>query len=288
MTEENKKPLKKFSTKKKLILVLIAVAACFFVFQFLQITKNKSKNSNEKNDIVGDIFDLSESYKGDDNYDLSELTVSEMKERGAEFIYQSILKNQVQINDLKQQIQDLHSEFAKYKSQEKIGKVIFAYIDFRGNLYSSKPYSENFKNLETLAFFDQNLQGKITKLKPLLNNFSNKNKLQNDFKKIIPDLIATKHSAGENGIVAKITRYISKLIVIRRIDEKNSPEVDVVITKIEKSLADENYQESMNQALLLSKEYHEVLVNFLEELNNAIEIQKIDNDILDYLKKLTS
>ncbi len=264
------------------------ILVCFLAVQFFQIKNKKLANNGAQKESIEDIFDLSDSYKNGENEDLSDLTINEMKEKGAEFVYQSILKNQVQINDLKQQIQNLNSEFSKYKSQEKLGKIIFAYIDFRRDLLGLKPYQQDLRNFEMIIFADQILQDKVEKLKPLLTNFNNQKQLQKSFKEIIPELLATNNSSGQNDFLSKVRHYISKLIVIRRIDGKNPNDIDGIILKIEQSLSEENYQEALNSSLLLDQNYHQIMTGFLEKLNNALEIQKIDQGILDYLKKLTS
>lgn len=279
----------------KIVAIITLIIFGYFGFKHWQISKNnifkKSEiGKNENSD--SDIFDISEEYKnqaGSEDYDdkdLSDLTVSELKEKGAEFVYRSLLKNQVQINDLKQQIQELKAEFTKYKSQEKIGKVIFAYIDLRQKLFAGEDSREAGNNFEMLIGFDSNLQGKFAKLKPLLKDFIGQEKLSKTFNSIIPELVATKNNNPGNDWRSKFRYYISKIVVIRRIDGANSNDTDGIIVRVEEALKEENYQEALNSLLLLDEKYHQVLVSFLNDLGNAIEVQKIDQEILNYLKSL--
>jgi flagellar biosynthesis component FlhA len=295
---ENKK---NDSVKKRqffLMKLVILISLIFFGYFGFKYWKNEraqhseSKIDLEKNDNSdGDIFDLSDEYKNqhdDQNIEnFPDLTANELKEKGAEFIYQMLLKNQVQINDLKEQMQALRAEFVKYKNQEKIGKMIFAYIDFRQKIFSDFVYEDSLKNFEMLSVFDQNLQAKIVKLKPLLADLSRKKNLNKSFNELIPSLIAKKNINPDSGFISKIRYQISKLIVIRRIDGKNVGDVDEIVSKTEKLLREQNYQEALNSLLRLDQSYHEILVNFLDDLSNAAEIQKIDQEILNYLKNLT-
>lgn len=294
---ENKK--NDFAQKRQFLLmkIVILISLIFFGYFGFKYWKNERAQHSEAkleksdNSSDGEIFDLSDEYKNqqsDQNIEnFPDLTANELKEKGAEFIYQMLLKNQVQINDLKEQIQSLRAEFLKYKNQEKIGKMIFAYIDFRQKIFSNSAYEDSLKNFEMLSAFDQNLQAKIAKLKPLLADLSRKKNLNESFKELIPSLIAKKNNNPDSGFVARIRYQFSKLIVIRRIDGKNIGDVDGIVSKTEKLLREENYQEALNSLLLLDQSFHEILVNFLSDLSNAAEIQNTDQEILSYLKSLT-
>jgi hypothetical protein len=213
--------------------------------------------------------------------------VNELKEKGAEFIYQMLLKNQVQITDLREQILALKNDVKKYKNQERIGKLIFTYVDLRQKISAGKTSAEEFKNFEMMASFDENLQAKIAQLKPLLPNLQGREKLNKSFSALIPEVIAAKNFNPDGGILSKIRYNISKLIIIRRIDDKNLGDIDATITKVERLLHEENYQDALTSLLSLDVNYHEILKGFLDELSVSAEAQKIDRDILNYLKSLT-
>lgn len=295
----HQEPVKKDPAKKKqffltkLVLVLSLIFFGYLGFKYLKIqnAKKAAAQSGKFDNIESEIFDVSDEYKNqssdDSGHDLSDITVNELKEKGSEFVYQMLLKNQVQIADLREQIQGLKSEIIKYKNQEKIGKMIFTYVDLRQKFLAAKPYEETLKSFEMLIVFDKNLQEKTAKLKPLLVHFSNQEKLSKEFANIIPELITTKNSDPNAGLAAKIRHNISKLIVIRKIDGKDVGDVDSIIVQIEKLLREENYQEALNSALSLDQKYHQILADFLSELGASVEVQKIDQEILNYLKSLS-
>jgi hypothetical protein len=283
-----------------LIKLLLLVSGIFFAyigFKYWQVKKQQNpaeiaeKSESEKSesekydDVNGEIFDLSATAANSD--DLSDLTVNEMKEKGAEFIYRMLFKNQLQINHNKEQIQSLKNEILQYKNREKIARIIFSYIDFRQRIYDKKPYEQELQNFEMLASFDENLQNKITKLRLLLPNFLTRDELIQSFAALIPDIIVAKKNIDANsGFIARIRYNISRLVIIRKINEENADEVDKIIIRTEKFLRAENYQEALLSLLFLRQKYHQILKVFLDDLNVAAEVQKIDREILNYLKNL--
>ncbi len=284
---------KKFSLSRIVILFVIILSG-YLGLRYFEIKQARKLNAKAEvgkfDNVESEIFDLSEEYKNQLNSDahgLSDIPLNEVQEKGAEFVYKMLLKNQTQINDLKSQTESLKAEFTKYKNQEKLGKIIFAYIDFRQKLLAGAPFEDALKNFEMLAVFDQHLQDKISKLRVSLKNFANEENLSKDFADLIPELITTKNTGAENGMISKIRRNISKMVVIRRIDGKNPNDVDGIVSRTEKLLHDENYQEAFDCLLALDQSYHEILVNFLSELSAAVEVKKIDSDILSYLKTLS-
>ena len=288
MSEENNKKSKKKQLLSIEILALVTLVVFgYFGYKYWQISKNKVAAEITKSDNH-DIFDFATDYKNSaENYDLSDMTVNEVKEKGAEFIYQLLLKNQLQINDLKSEVLVLKEEFLKYKSREKIGKIIFGYIELRQDLFAGKPHEESLKNFEMLVFSNEFLQNKLAKIKPLLPNFLTPQDLQKNFNDSIPELIADKsRNIADDNFVNKARRYLTKLIVIRRIDGKVENDVDGIIVKIEKSLKEGNYQAALDFALTLDQKYHTSLAGFLEKLHVAIEVNKLDQDVLNHLKSL--
>ena len=286
--------------KKQFFLIKFAAlfALIFFGYfglkywQHLTIQKIKAQNAVGKFDNVdSDIFDVSDEYKNqlhnNDGNDLSELNLDELKEKGAEFVYQTLVKNQLQINDLKEQIQVLRTDIIKNKNQERIGKIIFTYVDLRQKISAGENYQEAFKNFEILAALDENLQNKVTKLKPLLPDLLNKQKLGAAFNSIIPNLIINKNTNSDASFLGRLRNQISKLVIIRRIDGKNPHDVDGIIAKTEAALSAENYQEALDSLLVLDQTYHQILADFLNSLSIAVEVQKTDQEIFNYLKNLT-
>ena len=286
-TEKRKKY---FLTKTIIILAIIFTG--YFGFRYWKLKEIQRLNAKAEigqfDNIESDIFDLSSDDKNHedvhlDDSKLSNITLTELKEGGAEFIYQLLLKNQVQISDLKNDIQNLKLEFNKYKSQEKAGKIIFIYVDLRQRFYAGENFSETLKSLESLVGADKNLQTKIADLKPNLEKFHGSKTLLKNFTTLIPDLIAAKTSEQNNSLVKKIRHNLSKLVVIRKLDA-NTQTVDGIVCTTEQFLQNEDFAGAFNTFILLDQSYQEISPEFLEELKAAAEVQKIDQEILLYLR----
>lgn len=284
---------KRQNSLTKFVILISLIIFGYFGLKYWKTRVHKeaaAKAEVEKFDNVdSEIFDLSPDHNGneDNTHALMDLSVNELKEKGAEFIYQMLLKNQVQINDLKTQAQELRDEFVKYKNQEKVSKLIFTYVDLRQKIYADESYDEALKNFELLSSFDTNLQDKVSKLTPLLPNFSGQKKLIKDFSSLIPELIVAKNSNADASLWAKIRHNISRLVIIRKVSDENSADVDGVIAKTERLLSEENYREALTTILTLDQNYHQILAKFLDDLSVASEVQKLDQEIFNYLKSLS-
>ena len=157
----------------------------------------------------------------------------------------------------------------------------------RDKLFSGKDVKNDLQNLELICAVDENIQGKITKLKSHIGNFLNQKQLESNLKNLIPEVKAIDNlSDQDNGWLNIINQKIAKIIVIRRTISNNSGDIDDKILSIENYLKLENYQEALTVILSLDQNYNEVFKNFLENLNASLEVQKIDNEILNYLKSL--
>ena len=108
MNEEKKSVPKKQWWLVKLVVFLSLIFFGYFGYEYWKSEREKrlaAKHEVEKFDNVeSEIFDLSKEYQDEYRDDLSDLTINELREKGAEFIYQMLLKNQVQISDLKSEI----------------------------------------------------------------------------------------------------------------------------------------------------------------------------------------
>ena len=284
-TTSQKIPEKKGSILVKIILSIALIGGGLIA---VKLWHKGSELTKQEQGLDHDIIGLAEGYADQgDQEDLSDLSVNELREKGAEFIYQMLLKNQLKIEDLGAQLQALKSEVLKYRSQEKLGKMILIYVDLREKIISEKVYNEEMKSFEILSASDEVLTAKITKLKPLLSGFASQKKLEKNFADIIPELIINKkNSVANESLIAKIQRNISRLIVLRRIDEKNPQEVDAIVVRIEKLLRQQNYSDALSAALSMPADYNPILKNFLDELHASLEVRQIDQEILNYLKSL--
>lgn len=288
MTEQNTNN----TTKKGSLILKITVVIILLIVAFVA-TKQWKKSTVKTNQTTTahdhDVLGLADEYSAQENADdVSDLTINEMREKGAEFVYQTLLKNQTKIDDLYTQIQNLKNEVTKYRNQEKIGKMIVIYVDLRDKIFAGKNYTSEMKSFEILSASDEVLSAKLNKLKPALTNFAVREHLEKDFADLIPEIVFNKKkNLGSESFLDKVRRNISRLVVIRRVDSKNPQDVDAVVVRIEKSLKQENYQEALSAALSLDQNYHAILKSFLDELSSALEVQQTDQEILNYLKSLS-
>ncbi len=291
-----KKPSKKaqlFLLKTAVIFSLLAFGYLGFRYLVFQSAKKleSQKELQKFDNIESEIFDLSipadDSENGSGVHDFSDMAVNDLREKGAEFVYQMLLKNQVQISVLTKKIENLDEEIVKYKYQQRISRMILLYIDLRNEIFSKKPFEKTIENFELVAINDGVLTNKIATLKESAKKFSSQSELKNEFSQIIPKLIIAKKINKEGGFWAKIKAKISQLIVIRKLNGTNPEEIDSRIVKIEKLLTEEKYQEALTELLSFEQKYHEITSEFLDHLSAAIEIRSIDNEILNHLKSLS-
>lgn len=282
----------------KITIIAIIVLAGYLTIHYQAIQNEKISHAKEEvkkfDNIESDIFEISEDSENkleEKDDELSEISASELQEKGENFIYKMLLKNQIQLNDLKDQVKTLTSEFSKYKNHEKLGRMLLAYFDLRQKVFSNnnQNYEESLKNLEIITALDESLHEKVIKLKDILKNFPGEKSLSKKFNNIIPNIIVTKNQGPEsNNPLSKISRSISKLITIRKIDEKNTQNIDGKITRIESLLRKQKYQEALTLLSSLDPVYREATSKFLNDLVIASDLQKIDQEIFSYLQNLSS
>ena len=254
-----------------------------FIFNSEKSIKNSDNNNSSDN---SEILTLSDEYKDQNSEAIDSLNLAELKEKGDEFIYQTLIKNQLQIEEINEKIRQLKNDFNKYKSQEKIAKITTSYISLREKIYAGSDYSEELKNFEVSVIFDDNLKNKSDRLRKNLASFLNDEKINENFAKIIPNLITKKYQNLGNDLWSKIKYNLSKIIVIRKIDNEDVSTIDGAVLKIENLLRNKKYQEALDNLLLLDQSYHEIIKDFLDLLSVSIEVRKIDQDILNYIKNL--
>lgn len=254
-----------------------------FIFNSEKSIKNSDNNNSSDN---SEILTLSDEYKDQNSEAIDSLNLAELKEKGDEFIYQTLIKNQLQIEEINEKIRQLKNDFNKYKSQEKIAKITTSYISLREKIYAGSDYSEELKNFEVSVIFDDNLKNKSDRLRKNLDSFLNDEKINENFAKIIPNLITKKYQNLGNDLWSKIKYNLSKIIVIRKIDNEDVSTIDGAVLKIENLLRNKKYQEALDNLLLLDQSYHEIIKDFLDLLSVSIEVRKIDQDILNYIKNL--
>lgn len=278
-------PKKKIFTFRLKLLLFFLISAYLSIYSWKIFHKQRQLSSTETQTKNDDFFDLDEEYKRESA--VEELNSNQIKEKGAEFFYQTLIKNQSQIEEAIAQIQSLKNEISKYKSQEKVGRIIINYTDFREKMFNKKDYQAELQNLEILSAYDPNIQNKLGELKKKLGKYLTKKEMISDFSGIIPKIIATKNiNPQKNSILDKIRYEASKLVMIRKLKDKDSKDVDAVIVAVEKNLEDHDYQSALNNMANFEEKYYPIISEFIEKLNLNIEVEKIDEEIINYLKSL--
>ncbi len=292
--------LEKNTIKRKLNItniILIAFSLILIIFlitQYYKKLKTKQINQITKTESSEeDFFDISDEYKKSENKkeeDLPDITVTELQEKGVDFFYRVFLKNQVQINALQQDIANLRNEFTNYKNNEKSIQIIFSYIELREKLFKKKfsdlEFQKCFENFEIITKDNNFLSEKVSKLKILLSDIKTQEEIIKSFEKLIPEIIATKKFDKKDGWLNNFRHYLAKIIVVRKVNENNLSDVDGVINSTENFLKKENYNEALDIFTKIDEKYLQISQDFILNLKDSSEVQKIDQEIFLYLKNL--
>ena len=253
-------------------LIMLSIALLvFLITQYYQKLKTKENNQTIKSEsLEGDFFDISDEYKKSENKkdeDLPDITATELQEKGVDFFYRVFLKNQVQINSLQQEIASLRSEFTNYKNSEKSIQIIFSYIELREKLFKKNfldlDFQKSFESFDAITKNDNFLSEKTNKLRVSLSGVSTHKEIMQMFEKLIPEIIATKKFDKQDSWFNNFRHYLAKIIVIRKIDDKNLSDVDGIIRSTEQLLKQENYNEALNVFIKIDEKYLQISQDFM-------------------------
>lgn len=288
-TSSAHKPFKRKLALRAIIFVLTSLAIIYgTLFIKNKIYGDQTSTNIEKNE-GDDLLELDPNTNN--SIDIEEMKAGEISEKGSEFMYQLALKNQSQIDEIKTDLRNLQSDFAKYKNQDNVSKIVLSYVNFREKFFAKSDFKLELQNLEILGAQDVFLRKNFEDFKNLAPDFFSKEELIAEFSRLIPELIAIKSiksQANKNlSFVENLRYFLAKLIVVRKINSKDLHEIDSVISMVEVNLKRQNYQEALNNLTLLEQKYFTLLHDFIEKLNVAIEAQKADESTLNYLKNLT-
>ena len=290
----NQKTPKKAVTFVKLIICVLVIICGYFIVEYVQqkvMQKEAAKQDIEIYDNVEtEIFDLvkEDNEKSLDEIEVKVITLEDVKTGGAEFIHQELVASNIRIDKLQKEVAEVKDEIFKYKSQEKIGRLILSYLDLRNGFLQTGIYQDVLKNFEMLVILDDNLQDEIEGLKPLLSKFLRKNEISQKFNEVIPELMAIK-GVIDDSLLSRIQQTMSKLVVVRRIDSQVSnpaDRLDAIIVKVEKLLRQEQYKSALKALKELQPKYQNTIKLFLDDLDNVIKVREIDLEIINHLKGL--
>lgn len=287
----NQKKKSRFFTKLIIAMIIAVVAIIFFKNYQKEIFQDKKNKEFVKEKSFENEFEISEEFSQDsDKSDfndsgLSNLTIEKLKQGGAEFIYQLLLHNQAQIQELKNQNEQLKRDFVVYKSNEKVARMILQYVSLREKIYKNINYSKALKSFELLTLEDRILRQKVDDFQESLYDFQSYENLQENFMKHVPDLIALK-SHDENGDFYDNLKFkLSKIITIRKVDE-NDQEIDGFITRMIDFLQKEECKKALKEIDFLEEKYQKNLVRFSKKLKARCVFEKRDEEIMLYLESL--
>ena len=271
---------------KNIIVAIVIVVFIYFAYNFFLQSKNSKTHKTTQEE---DLFFLSED--AHKNVNLDELNFAEIKEKGPEFIYQLLVKNQVQIQDLYNKINDLNQELIKYQNRQQISKIAISYFELHQKIFNSNNVSyqdilQHITTLELLLAETPDLQGNIDIIKSALPNFINPNLLILNFQKIIPHFKMLQQNNIEPNFFDKIKINIAKFITFRRI--KNAPEnsIDYKINQLELAMKQQNYTLALQIFLPLNQPENQEITNFYYNLKAIQQIEKADLEIMRIIKNL--
>ena len=278
----------------KLFFIIVITFACLMIYKNLQIkdeiTIKKPNINSADHPRESSILDISDEYKNDPENETTvhDLNISEIKEKGAEFVYQLLIKNQVQIEDINNQLRSFKNDFIKLKSQEKLNKLVINYVELREKLFANENCITEIESYDLLSMSDEFLHNKFLIIKENHDKLLSQKKLIESFKLIAGELVINENYDEKNAnLLEKLRHNFKKLVVIRRINNLDSSEFEGVVNQIELALSEKKYQEALDKILSLDKSYFKIVEKFLEELNVMIETQNADKEIIKYLKSLT-
>ena len=305
MTQDNKNTsestaVKPNSNKKnnrillKIFLIIALSFTCLMVYKNLQIKEEiiikkpgLTKGDNEKEESI---LDISDEYKNDPENETTvhDLNISEIKEKGAEFVYQLLIKNQVQIEDINNQLRNFKGDFVKLKSQEKLNKLVIHYVELREKLFNGENCKTEIESYDLLSMSDEFLHNKFSIIKENHDLLLTQKKLMESFKLIAGEIVINEnYDEKQANLLEKLRHNFKKLVVVRKLKNLDPTQIEGIVNQAELALSEKNYQEALDKILSLDKSYFKIVQKFLEDLSIMIETQNADKEIIKYLKSLT-
>jgi hypothetical protein len=271
-----------FNRITKISVAIIAILViCYFSYHFF--LQNKLPSTSIKHDE--DLLVLAEDAK---NINIEDFNFAEIKEKGPEFIYHLLIKNQTQIQDLYTKISILNQELIKYQNNQQIAKIALFYFELREKIYQN-PLKINeilalIDSFELIIMQNPDIQGNLEVIKNNLQDFANQQQILQHLHSSIPILQVS--DAEPDSFIAKIKLTIKKLINIRKINNASIDSLDYQINQIESAIKQQQYEVAISAINSLPSQQKTTLVKVLNSLNVAIAIQKADQEIIKIIKNL--
>jgi len=271
-----------FNKITKISVAIIALLVIFY-FSYHFFLQNKLPSTSIKHD--DDLFVLAEDAK---NISIEDFNFAEIKEKGPEFIYQLLIKNQTQIQDLYTKINILNQELIKYQNNQQIAKIALFYFELREKIYQN-PLKINeilalIDSFELIIMQNPDIQGNLEVIKNNLQDFANQQQILQQLQSSIPALQVS--NIDSTSFVAKIKLTIKKLINIRKINNASIDSLDHQLNQIESAIKQQQYEVAVSVINNLPSQQKTTLIQVLNSLNVAIAIQKADQEIIKIIKNL--
>lgn len=246
--------------------------------QIAHIKENIAKNKVAKFDNVEEkIFDL-----GQDNeikiVDLEDLTQEKKKASnpGADRIT-ALEKEVASLKVRVEEISHLNRKSAIILSYVRLRNKIFAHFD------SEDSYLEELQNFDLLSRNDPFLAKRFRILTSHLRYHPTQESLIDEFEKLADQFSTQREFNSESKLLNKIKSNLSKVIVIRKIDQSDSNIIDSKIVTIMENLKNQNYIRANHMILSLDNKYRIISGPFLMKLNHMIALRRADSEIMNYL-----
>jgi hypothetical protein len=300
--QEAAKKLRFFRRKFTIFFVILPLVLISGAMIYVQKRDEKAREiiarqeAEKFNSLEEEVFDLSSEKEAEESLQV-EVEGSESAEfpesksnESESLTYQFLVRQQEQILELRHEVTLLKDEISKARNQDKISKMIFAYLDLRQKFFAGEDYTQTLTEIDLLARADMALTQEIKNLKIILPRFVPAEKLRESFSSLVPQLISERDNQPKNGFTEKLKQNLSKLVIIRKINteaarnDNDVENIDAKIAQIEKLLRERNYQKSYQLVLALPSKYQQILQQFMIDLQVAHEVAIADQAIINHLK----
>lgn len=203
----------------------------------------------------------------------------------------ALLSQQTKIEELQKKYEALILELNKIRNQDKISKLVITFVELNNNVTAQKNYQEELQKFEILSASDQILVAKIARLKVILSNdLKTSSQLQQEFRALIPKIIANKSVDHHSGsVIFTIKNAVANLVTIRRVDGQvrdSQDNVDFIVLETERLIEQKKYRQALNLLDSLENKYQPLLTKFVFDLQNIAQLQELNEEIFNYFKNL--
>lgn len=282
------------------ILVIIIFSGIIFAaykireYKIYKQAIDKIAKGYEPGNVENIIYDLGkedgnqepDSSHSHDNYSENSLSKELSKAR-------SDLEILSEIKELKDGYQLMQTELAQIKNQDRLPKIIIAFVELQNLIELGHNYLPQLHNLELLSIEDDNLKAKVSQLSALLDRQPKTNsQIVEEFSEVIKEVMSRKSKgSASDSLFGKVKGSLSKLIIIRKTEgtvENDDQNIDLIIANAERAISQGYYQHAWQALELLPADYKPIVAQTAFDLKEIIKLNRINNEIFVYLKLLAN